>query len=81
MDTMARALLAAAAMLEDGSLEAARTARYAAWDAGHGQDILDGTVSLAALRDRARELGEPVRRSGRQEELENLVARFVERAR
>ncbi len=81
MDTMARALLAAAAMLEDGSLEAARAARYAAWDADDGQDILDGAVSLSALRDRVPELGEPVRRSGRQEELENLVARFVERAR
>ena len=81
MDTMARALLAASAMLEDGSLESARSALYAGWDAEHGRSILAGNVSLAALRDRVPEVGEPVRRSGRQEELENLVARFVERAR
>jgi xylose isomerase len=80
MDTMARALLAAAALLEDGALERVRTDRYQAWHDGLGQRIASGAESLASLRDRALDSGEPVRSSGRQEALENLVARYVERA-
>jgi xylose isomerase len=79
MDTLARALLAAASVLEAGELDAIRSERYAKWrDAA---DVLDGAVSLQQLHDRQLQRGEPVRVSGRQEELENLVARYVERAR
>jgi len=82
MDTMARALLAAGAMWEDGALENIRRDRYAGWEGELGIDILDGRASLASLRERT--LGrddEPARVSGRQEEIENLVARYIERAR
>jgi xylose isomerase len=82
MDTMARALLAAGAMWEDGALEDIRRDRYAGWDGELGADILDGRATLASLRERT--LGrddEPTRVSGRQEEIENLVARYIERAR
>jgi len=86
MDTMARALLAAQAMLDDGVLAHARAERYAGWDRDLGTAILDGRRSLGDLHDRALSRsgggsGGPARRSGRQEELENLVARYVERAR
>jgi xylose isomerase len=81
MDTMARALLAAAAMLADGSLEAARNERYAGWGSDLGSEILNGDVGLGSLHERAMSAGEPERHSGRQEALENLVARFIERAR
>jgi xylose isomerase len=82
MDTMARALLAAGAMWEDGALESIRRDRYAGWEGELGADILDGRATLASLREwtLARD-GEPTRVSGRQEEIENLVARYVERAR
>mgnify|MGYP003330166955 FL=1 len=82
MDTMARALLAAGAMWEDGALENIRRDRYAGWEGKLGADILDGRATLASLRERT--LGrddEPTRVSGRQEEIENLVARYIERAR
>ncbi len=82
MDTMARALLAAGAMWEDGALENIRRDRYAGWEGELGIDILDGRATLASLRERT--LGrddEPARVSGRQEEIENLVARYIERAR
>ena len=82
MDTMARALLAAGAMWEDGALEDIRRDRYAGWESELGADILDGRATLASLRERT--LGrddEPTRVSGRQEEIENLVARYIERAR
>lgn len=81
MDTMARALLAAAALLEDGALDSVRAERYADWDGPLGTEITSGRASLASLHERALATGEPVRRSGRQEALENLVARYVERAR
>jgi xylose isomerase len=81
MDTMARALLAAGAMWQDGALEAVRRDRYAAWSSALGGDIMAGRASLRDLHDRAVGLGEPSRSSGRQEALENMVARYVERAR
>ena len=82
MDTMARALLAAGAMWEDGALESIRRDRYAGWEGELGADILDGRATLASLREwtLGRD-GEPTRVSGRQEEIENLVARYIERAR
>ena len=81
MDTMARALLVADSLLSSGELEAARTERYLGWTTSEGQEILSGSVSLAELSNRATAAGEPTPRSGRQEELENLVARHVQQAR
>ena len=78
---MARALLAAASILESGELDAARDARYAGWDGELGRSILDGSASLRSLHERAIGTGEPARVSGHQEALENLVARHVARAR
>jgi xylose isomerase len=79
MDTMARALLAADAVLAE--LDANRAARYAGWDSELGRSIMDGTSDLASLHDRALDRGEPARVSGGQERLENLVARHVARVR
>jgi xylose isomerase len=81
MDTMARALLAASALLESGELEANRSARYAAWNGQLGQDILNGSLDLPALQKRAFDAPDPQAVSGGQEALENLVARYIERAR
>jgi xylose isomerase len=79
MDTMARSLLAAASILEDGELDTRRATRYAGWlDRG---DILDGSVTLQHLHDAQMTGTEPQPVSGRQEALENLVARHIERAR
>jgi len=81
MDTMARALLAAGAMVEDGALESRRAERYAGWDGELGKAMLSGELSLATLHERQLTGGEPQPSSGRQEVLENLVARYVERTR
>jgi xylose isomerase len=82
MDTMARALLAAAKLLEDGELDARREARYGGWDGELGRSITDGSASLRLLHERQLASDkEPARASGRQEALENLVARAIERAR
>ncbi len=79
MDTMARSLLAAASILEAGELDTFRDARYAGWNSR--DDILDGKVSLQQLHDEQLVGSEPVGVSGRQEMLENLVARHIERTR
>jgi xylose isomerase len=76
MDTCARALKAAAALLEAGDLEALRQARYAGWDAPGAQALLAGSLEDAAAPVLAGGI-EPQPRSGRQERLENLWNRFV----
>jgi xylose isomerase len=76
MDTCARGLLAAAAMIEDGGLDAAVAGRYAGWETPEAQAML--TSDLAAIAERVDRDGiEPQPRSGRQEMLENWVNRFV----
>ena len=73
MDCCAAGLKAAARMLEDGALEAARAARYAGWE---GTDLASG--GLAEIEARVRERGlDPRPVSGRQERLENLVNRYL----
>ncbi|WP_172295564.1 xylose isomerase [Pseudoruegeria sp. HB172150] len=77
MDTCARGVKAAAALLEDGSLEKARAERYAGWEGETQQGWLKGEGSLEDLDAYIRGGVEPEPRSGRQERLENLVNRFV----
>ncbi len=77
MDTCARGLRAAAALIEDGSLERLRAERYAGWETEDAQAMLaSGTLDAIADRAIAADL-DPAPRSGRQEALENLVNRFV----
>ncbi|MDQ2673560.1 MAG: xylose isomerase [Chloroflexota bacterium] len=74
IDTLARALLVAADLLEDGELQRLRDERYAGWGADLGRSILAGNVSLAELEARVVDDGiEPTPVSGRQERLENFV--------
>ncbi len=76
MDVCARALLAAAAMIEDGGLEAMLAERYAGWESAEAQAML--TSDLASIAERVDRDGiDPTPRSGRQEKLENWVNRFV----
>ena len=77
VDTMARALLIAERIVTDGALDRARTQRYAGWNGALGRSILDGEATLATLSDRADAAGAgPQPSSGRQEALENVVARL-----
>ncbi len=77
MDVCARAFRSAAALLSDGSLEKARTDRYAGWAAPRNANMLtEGTLDGIAARVLKEGLN-PEPRSGRQERLENLWNRFV----
>ena len=80
MDTLARALVAATHLLEDGRVDRALEARYAGWRDELGRDILDGKVSLEALHTRALDRGDDIRPiSGHQERLENWVRAAIEK--
>jgi xylose isomerase len=78
MDAIARGLLAAEAILEDGRLQRFVDERYAGWKGAFGREILGGRQSLEDLAGHvlANDL-EPQPRSGRQEMLENWLSRFV----
>lgn len=76
MDICARAFKAAAALYQDGALEAARAARYAGWERPENQAMLGGSLETISARVLAEGL-DPQPVSGRQERLENLWARFV----
>ena len=69
-------------MLSDGALEDLRAARYGGWDSELGRSIMAGERSLADLHGvvAGGEI-DTVPRSGRQEALENLVNRYIERVR
>lgn len=76
MDTIARGLLAAEAMIADGGLAAAVKDRYAGWETPEAQAMLGSDLETIAARV-DRDGLEPQPRSGRQERLENWVNRFV----
>ncbi|NRA04398.1 MAG: xylose isomerase [Myxococcales bacterium] len=81
MDTLARALLAAALLIEEGRLQAAVDARYAGWQSESGRSIQAGERSLVDLWQQAHasDTG-PAPVSGQQERLENWVRSGIERA-
>ena len=77
IDTLARALLAAADIVRDGQLAALREQRYAGWSSELGWRIESGGINLSTLADYARERElSPRPRSGRQELAESLIARY-----
>ena len=77
MDTFARALLVADAVLQQSDYKAFRQQRYASFDSGNGKAFEEGKLGLEDLRNIAISDGEPKTISGRQEYLENLINRFI----
>jgi xylose isomerase len=78
MDTLARALLVAASIIEEGELSRFVTERYAHWDGELGRSIMQNGRSLEELAHHAEaEELDPRPRSGRQELLENLIGRHA----
>ncbi len=78
MDTLAQALVAAAALVEAGDLRQAVEQRYAGWSGPFGREILEREPSLVDLWKRALDRDDSPRPvSGRQEWAENRVRRAV----
>ena len=73
MDTIARALLNAAAMLQESPLCQMVNERYASFDSGLGKRFEEGNATLEDLYNYAKANGEPVVASGKQELYETLL--------
>lgn len=73
IDSFARALLVADAVLQQTDYRQWRSNRYASFDSGKGKAFENGQLSLEDLRAFALQKGEPRQQSGRQEYLENLI--------
>ncbi|MGA9254879.1 MAG: xylose isomerase [Roseobacter sp.] len=76
MDACAAGLKAAAAMMEDGTLEALRNKRYAGWDSDASKAMLGSDLAAISERVLTEDIN-PQPASGRQERLENLVNKFL----
>jgi xylose isomerase len=74
MDATAKALLNAAAILEDGKLSGIIDERYAGWSTPKNKAMLAGKEGLEAIAARVEKNNiNPAPKSGRQERLENLI--------
>jgi xylose isomerase len=78
VDLCARAFLTAAKLIEDGKYDALLNERYAGWKSDRGTKLLTGELSLDAIEALAlKEELNPQPRSGKQEAIENLLARSI----
>jgi len=77
MDTFARALVTADAILQKSDYKKFREERYASYNNGKGKEFREGKLTLEDLRSYAVEKGEPAVVSGKQEYLENLINRYI----
>ncbi|MFV0607273.1 MAG: xylose isomerase [Niabella sp.] len=77
MDTFARALITADAILQKSDYKKIRQERYASFDSGKGKEFEEGKLSLEELRTYAIEAGEPATTSGKQEYMENIINRYI----
>jgi len=77
MDMFARALLAAADILENSAYKSMRKERYATFDEGAGANFEHGKSTLEDLVKYASEHGEPEQLSGKQEIYERLISLYM----
>jgi len=77
IDTFARALITADAVLQKSDYKKIRSNRYASFDTGKGKEFEQGKLSLEDLRAYAIEHGEPNATSGQQELIENIINRYI----
>ena len=77
MDTFARALVIADAILQKSDYRKLRQDRYSSYDSDKGKEFEQGKLSLEDLRNYAIENGEPATKSGRQEYFENIINWYI----
>lgn len=77
VDSFARSLITAEAILQKSEYKNIRKNRYASFDSGKGKSFENGELSLEDLRAYAIEKGEPATISGQQEYLENIINNYI----
>ena len=77
IDTFARALITADAILQLSDYKKIRASRYASFDSGKGAEFEQSKLSLEDLKAYAIANGEPKTISGQQELIENIINRYI----
>ena len=77
MDTFARSLVIANDILTNSDYLKLKETRYASFSAGKGAEFAAGKLTLEDLRSIAKESGEPLMRSGKQELFEQLINLYI----
>jgi xylose isomerase len=76
-DTFARALITADKIITSSSYIALRSKRYSSFDSGKGKSFAEGKLELSDLYDIARDNGELILQSGKQELFENIINQYI----
>jgi xylose isomerase len=77
MDTFAKGLKVAAALIQDGVFEAFKEKRYESYKTSIGKDIMEGKVGFKELEVYAKKNGTLANESGRQELLESILNQYI----
>ena len=77
MDTLARGLLIADDILKNSDYLKMKKERYASYDSGDGKEFEQGHLKLDELAALAVKLGEPEKRSGKQELYESIINQYI----
>lgn len=77
MDTFARALITADAIIQKSPYVKMRLERYASFDDGDEKAFENGILSLENLVELAFKNGEPEQINGQQERYENIINQFI----
>ena len=81
-DTMAKSLLVAAALIENGEIQALLDERYSGWSKPRGAAIMNRDIGLSELHKMVLDGNiDPAPVSGQQEMIENIINRTIERIR
>lgn len=76
MDTFAKALIAANAIINESDYTKLRKERYSSFDGGNGAAYEQGALSLTDLAGIANGQGDIIQKSGKQELFENIINQF-----
>ena len=77
MDSFARGLKIAHRIIKDGALDTFISARYDTYKRGIGKKIMNGKTNFEELGRFVIDNGEPKKRSGREEMLENIINSYI----
>lgn len=77
MDCLARGLRGAAKAKAEGVLDKTIKDRYSSWSSDMGKKIEGGSSTFEEVAEYAKKCGEPKQVSGKQEQLEQLINRYI----
>lgn len=76
-DTFARALITADKIITSSSYNTLRSKRYSSFNSGKGKEFEDGKLELSDLYNIAKDNGELILQSGKQELFENIINQYI----